>query len=80
MRDDWPETELTTPTGLALMTVLADHFGWPSVLEPESVGIGLGHRQLDRPNLLRLIRMQPFASGPPSTALAGAHGSGSMDR
>ena len=51
----WPETELTTPTGLALMTVLADQFSWPSLLEPESVGIGLGHRQLDRPNLLRLI-------------------------
>ena len=41
------------------MTVLADQFGWPSLLEPESVGIGLGHRQLDRPNLLRLIRMRP---------------------
>ena len=60
--DDWPETELTTPTGLALMTVLADRFGWPSLLEPESIGIGLGHRQLDRPNLLRLIRMRPRSS------------------
>ncbi len=56
--NDWPETELTTPTGLALMAVLADQFGWPAQLEPESVGIGLGHRQLDRPNLLRLIRMR----------------------
>ena len=56
--DDWPEAELTTPTGLALMAVLADGFGWPEQLAPEAVGTGLGHRQLDRPNLLRLIRQQ----------------------
>ena len=57
--DDWPEAELTTPTGLALMAVLADGFGWPEHLAPEAVGTGLGHRQLDRPNLLRLIRQHP---------------------
>ena len=57
--DDWPEAELTTPTGLALMTVLADGFGWPDQLAPEAVGTGLGHRRLDRPNLLRLIRQRP---------------------
>ena len=57
--DDWPEAELTTPTGLALMAVLADGFGWPDQLAPELVGTGLGHRQLDRPNLLRLIRQHP---------------------
>ena len=54
--EDWPEAELTTPTGLALMAVLADGFGWPEHLAPEQIGTGLGHRQLDRPNLLRLIR------------------------
>jgi hypothetical protein len=59
--DDWPEAELTTPTGLALMAVLADGFGWPEQLAPEAVGTGLGHRQLDRPNLLRLIRQHPQA-------------------
>lgn len=56
---DWPEAELTTPTGLALMAVLADGFGWPEQLAPDAVGTGLGHRQLDRPNLLRLIRQRP---------------------
>ena len=55
----WPEAELTTPTGLALMALQADRFGWPSVLEPVATGVGLGHRQLDRPNLLRLIQLQP---------------------
>ena len=54
--DEWPEAELTTPTGLALMVVLADGFGWPEHLSPEAIGTGLGHRRLDRPNLLRLIR------------------------
>ena len=55
---DGPEAELTTPTGLALMAVLADRFCWPDQISPEAVGTGLGHRQLDRPNLLRLIRQR----------------------
>ena len=55
---DLPAVELTTPTGLALVAVLADHFQRPSRMEVEAVGIGLGHRSLDRPNLLRLIRMR----------------------
>ncbi|MBL6801139.1 MAG: nickel pincer cofactor biosynthesis protein LarC [Synechococcus sp. BS307-5m-G37] len=56
---EWPEAELTTPTGLALMAVQADEFAWPTALAPVATGIGLGHRQLDRPNLLRLIQLQP---------------------
>ncbi|WP_269622512.1 nickel pincer cofactor biosynthesis protein LarC [Prochlorococcus marinus] len=46
--------ELTTPTGLALMIVLADYFEKPNNLMIDSIGIGLGHRTLDRPNLLRI--------------------------
>lgn len=54
--EDQPEGELTTPTGMALMAVLADSFApWPS-FAVDGLGVGLGHRQLDRPNLLRLIR------------------------
>ena len=48
-----PPYELTTPTGLALMSVLANSFGMPSEFELKEVGVGLGHRKLDRPNLLR---------------------------
>lgn len=55
---DLPSGELTTPTGLALMAVLADGFEEPGDLVVEGVGIGLGHRQLDRPNLLRLLQVQ----------------------
>ena len=51
----FPAGELTTPTGLALMAVLAGRFGPAPALVPQAVGIGLGSRQLDRPNLLRLV-------------------------
>lgn len=56
--ENFPAAELTTPTGLALMAVLADHFHRPSRMEVEAVGIGLGHRSLDRPNLLRMMRIR----------------------
>ena len=52
-----PSGELTTPTGLALMAVLAEGFEEPGDLVVEAIGVGLGHRQLDRPNLLRLLRV-----------------------
>lgn len=50
-----PAGELTTPTGLVLMACWADRFGAAPALLPEAVGIGLGSRRLDRPNLLRLV-------------------------
>ena len=53
--EGFPAGELTTPTGLALMAALADRFGLAPALVPQAVGIGLGSRQLDRPNLLRLV-------------------------
>ncbi len=49
-----PEGELTTPTGLALVSVLAESFTAPPLFTPSAIGIGLGHRQLDRPNLVRI--------------------------
>jgi len=52
--NDFPKGELTTPTGLALMAVLVDEFSQPSYLDIEAIGIGLGHRSFDRPNLLRV--------------------------
>ena len=58
-----PGGELTTPTGLALMAVLADAFAEPQDLVVDGVGIGLGHRQLDRPNLLRLMQVQEMPRG-----------------
>ena len=47
--------ELTTPTGLALAACWADRFALAPALLPRRVGVGLGTRSLDRPNLLRLV-------------------------
>ena len=52
--EGFPPAELTTPTGLALVACWADRFGVAPSHIPASIGIGLGSRQLDRANLLRL--------------------------
>jgi hypothetical protein len=49
-----PAGELTTPTGLALAACWANRFGIPPTYIPKTVGVGLGSRSLDRPNLLRI--------------------------
>ena len=70
----FPAGELTTPTGLALMAVLAERFGPAPALVPQAVGIGLGSRQLDRPNLLRLVlaaEAPPIPSRSPNLAVIG---------
>lgn len=53
--DGLPPAELTTPTGLALAACWAERFGLPPAHIPCQVGVGLGSRALDRPNLLRLV-------------------------
>lgn len=61
-----PAAELTTPTGLALMACWAEAFALPPAHRPLAVGVGLGSRQLDRPNLLRLVLAEP--SGAPAAS------------
>lgn len=58
----WPvaasslEAELTTPTGAALVTTLAEGRGWPVDLAPDRIGYGAGTREHgERPNLLRMV-------------------------
>ncbi len=58
--EGFPPGELTTPTGLALMACWADRFGPSPGAVPLRVGVGLGTRQLDRPNLLRLTLARPL--------------------
>jgi len=60
----FPAAELTTPTGLALMACWADRFGVAPGGVPEAIGVGLGSRSLDRPNLLRALLLRPVAAGP----------------
>ncbi|MGB7563430.1 MAG: nickel pincer cofactor biosynthesis protein LarC [Prochlorococcaceae cyanobacterium] len=57
--EGFPDGELTTPTGLALMATWASRFALPPALVPQRLGIGLGSRRLDRPNLLRLWLAEP---------------------
>lgn len=59
--EGFPAGELTTPTGLALMACWADRFGPSPGALPLQVGVGLGTRRLDRPNLLRLTLARPLA-------------------
>lgn len=47
--------ELTTPTGSAILTTLADQFGPMPSMTIDSIGYGAGSRDLEIPNLLRLI-------------------------
>jgi len=48
--------EMTTPTGAAIITTLASHFGPLPLLRVEGIGYGAGGRNpVEMPNLLRLI-------------------------
>jgi uncharacterized protein (TIGR00299 family) protein len=61
----FPAGELSTPTGLALLAEWVLHFQAPPLHVPQRIGIGLGQRRLDRPNLLRLWVPEPQ---PPAAA------------
>lgn len=65
----FPPAELTTPTGLVLMAELADGFQPLPAHRPLAVGVGLGSRELDRPNLLRIVLAEPLE--PAGGAMAG---------
>lgn len=59
--EGFPAGELSTPTGVALLAAWVSRWGAPPEHTPKAVGVGLGQRQLDRANLLRL--WQPAGSG-----------------
>lgn len=65
--------ELVTPTGAALLTEFAEHFGPMENLVAEKIGFGLGTREnVTRPNVLRaVLGAQPKVQSPKSKA-AGA--------
>ena len=48
------QSELVTPTGAGLLSVLVDEFTYPSVIV-DRVGYGIGKRKLPQPNILRVI-------------------------
>jgi uncharacterized protein (TIGR00299 family) protein len=58
------EKELTTPTGAAIVTTLAQRFGALPPMRLERIGCGAGQRDLEeQPNLLRLLLGQSDADG-----------------
>lgn len=66
----WPvaegavEAELTTPTGAALVTTLAEGRGWPPDFVVEQTSYGAGTREFrEQPNLLRLVLGTVTAAG-----------------
>ena len=49
--------EVTTPTGIALLSVLVDKIEQPSELKVESIGVGLGEKDINRANFLRICKL-----------------------
>jgi pyridinium-3,5-bisthiocarboxylic acid mononucleotide nickel chelatase len=49
------EGELTTPTGAAIVTALADNFGPLPAMTIERIGNGAGQKDFPQPNILRLL-------------------------
>ena len=69
-----PAMELTTPTGMALLTTLTQNFDRLPPLMPGSVGYGAGTADPpDWPNVLRVF-LAPPALPAPSSPLPGAEG------
>ena len=50
--------EITTPTGIALIAAFVDKFGQPDNINIEKIGIGLGSKNISRPNFLRVLLIE----------------------
>ena len=76
--EGFPAGELTTPTGMALAACWADRFGPSPAALPLRVGVGLGSRQLDRANLLRLTLARPLGEAGAEGAFQGGSEGGEV--
>ncbi len=56
--DDKYFGEITTPTGIALIATFADKFGQPDNMKIKKIGIGLGSKNISRPNFLRVLLLE----------------------
>lgn len=56
------EAEMVTPTGAAILTTLADGFGPIPAMRQRAVGYGAGTRDLEVPNVLRLLVGEPLGT------------------
>ena len=50
--------EITTPTGIALIAAFVDEFGQPNNMIINKIGIGLGNKNISRPNFLRVLQIE----------------------
>jgi hypothetical protein len=51
------EGELSTPTGIALLSNLSDYFEFPSRYSIKSYGVGVGNQKFQFPNLVRVYKI-----------------------
>ncbi len=51
------DEELSTPTGISLLLTLVNIFEFPSEYSINSYGIGMGHKTLPYPNILRILEI-----------------------
>ena len=56
------ESELTTPTGAAIVKSLASHFGPMPAITPTNIAYGTGTKDFDFPNVLRLVQFTALAA------------------
>ncbi len=56
------EHEATTPTGAAIVAALADVFIDTPAMTTQKTGYGIGHRETEKPNLLRVHLAAPTSS------------------
>jgi len=67
---DGPTTELTTPTGAAIVSTLCESFGPMPAMAIESIGYGAGDKDFpDRANMLRLV-IGESSSAPEATEIS----------
>ena len=58
--------ELSTPTGIALITNLANSYIPPSRYSIESYGVGIGNLQFPFPNLVRVLKIKSYSRNIPA--------------
>jgi len=55
--------EATTPTGAAILAASVDEFAPTRVFRPERIGYGIGHKDFEKPNVLR-VAIGQYATAP----------------
>ena len=56
--------EISTPTGIALLSNLANHLRRPSKYSVNSYGVGIGNKKFPFPNLVRVYKITSFEHPP----------------